>query len=560
MAAKTEPISTRSLPAWTTFNLNRFIRDHVTATWYLPLWLIFLALITVNTTRQQFSAAPNSTVIVIIAWIVSLMSVIVGELQHKHTKVSRWLHNSLFSSITNSLLTLFLLLALLAGLRGFWEYAVVNATFDPALTAPEFRTPETGASWGVIWGARKLLMTGTLEVEHLWRVWASLWFVVGLSAISFFAYRPPLDRIKPLRSTITTIWLLSPLIFFILLTGLEFDASAPFLSIQTLLTREVLVLAIFGLLYWQRVVRFRWQSFAIWAFAWPVLYVIWRLIARTELFPIINVEKWGGFLFTMIISVFAIVASFPLGVVLALGRRSTVRGIPAWITWPAAVGITLWSFLSSTPELLAGARNNVEKLIAFWPLLILLVTYGFQRFFKGNVVAAASTIYIEVIRGVPLITVLFMAIIMAPLFLPAGIQIENVWAVLIAFSLFTAAYMAENVRGGLQAIAKGQFEASDALGLNTLQKMRFIILPQALRVVIPAIVGLFIGVFKDSSLVAVVGLFDLLGITNPVISNPQWLGLRTELYLFAAALYFIGSFAMSSYSRRLETQLGVGVR
>jgi general L-amino acid transport system permease protein len=193
----------------------------------------------------------------------------------------------------------------------------------------------------------------------------------------------------------------------------------------------------------------------------------------------------------------------------------------------------------------------VERVLAFWPLLILLITYSFQRFFKGNMVAAASTVYIEVIRGVPLITVLFMAIIMAPLFLPSGVQIKNAWAVLIAF---------RNVRGGLQAIPKGQYEAADALGLNTLQKMRFIILPQALRAVIPAIVGLFIGVYKDSSLVAVVGLYELLGITNAIISNPQWLGLRTELYLFAAGVYFIGSFAMSSYSRRLETQLGVGVR
>jgi general L-amino acid transport system permease protein len=559
MTAQTETISKPGVSSWPAFDLNLFIRDHVTATWYLMLWLISLTLVTVLYARQQFNAAPNSTIIVVITWMICVISVIVGELQHKHTKVSRWLHNHLFSSITNSLLTLFIVLALLAVLRGIWGYAVVRATFDPALTAPEFRNPETGASWGVLWGARKLLMTGTLDTEHLWRVWASLWFVVSLTIISFFAYRPPLrNRLKALRYTMTAIWLLSPLILFILLAGL--DASGPFLSIQTLFIGEVMVLGIYGLLYWQRVVRFRWQSFAVWVFAWPVLYVVWRLIARTDLFPVINVDKWGGFLFTMIISVFTIIASFPIGVALALGRRSEVRGIPAWITWPAAFAVTIWGFLSSTPELLAAARNNLEKLIAFWPLLILLLTYSFQRFFNGNVVAAASTIYIEVIRGVPLITVLFMAIIMASLFFPAGIQIENVWAVLVAFSLFTAAYMAENVRGGLQAIPKGQYEASDALGLNTLQKMRFIILPQALRAVIPAIVGLFIGVFKDSSLVAVVGLYELLGITNPIISNPQWLGLRTELYIFAAVVYFIGSFAMSSYSRRLETQLGVGVR
>jgi len=120
--------------------------------------------------------------------------------------------------------------------------------------------------------------------------------------------------------------------------------------------------------------------------------------------------------------------------------------------------------------------------------------------------------------------------------------------------------MAETIRGGLQAIPNGQYEASDALGFNTLQKMRFIILPQALRIVIPAIVGQFIGAYKSSSLVSIVGLFDFLGINRVISSNPQWLGLRVELYVFMALVYFLGSFIMSSYSRRLEVQLGVGER
>jgi general L-amino acid transport system permease protein len=120
--------------------------------------------------------------------------------------------------------------------------------------------------------------------------------------------------------------------------------------------------------------------------------------------------------------------------------------------------------------------------------------------------------------------------------------------------------MAENIRGGLQALPRGQFEAADALGLNTVQKMRFIILPQALRIVIPAIVGQFIGSFKSSSLVAIVGLFELLGITKIVVANPQWLGLRKELYVFAGIIYFVGSSIMSAYSRRLESKLGVGTR
>jgi general L-amino acid transport system permease protein len=120
--------------------------------------------------------------------------------------------------------------------------------------------------------------------------------------------------------------------------------------------------------------------------------------------------------------------------------------------------------------------------------------------------------------------------------------------------------MAETIRGGLQAIPNGQYEAADSLGFNAMQKMRFIILPQALRIVIPAIVGQFIGAFKSSSLVSVVGLFDLLGIQKAILANPQWQGLRIELYTFLAAIYFTGSFVMSSYSRRLEAELGMGER
>ncbi len=559
MATITRSISQPIASTWRRINLNLFIQDHITKTWYLTVWLLILTGINVWLIVDQFNVAPLSTLVIVIAWLIGLTSVILGEVRHQHTSVSRWLKNNLLSSITNTLLTLILVLGLWAAIRGFWDYAVVRATFETSLTAPEFRTPETGASWGVIAASWKLLTTGTLPEVHLWRVEIALWFIIAMSMLSLIAFRPRFEnQLKVLRRILIILWLLSPFALYIFLAGLR--AGVSLISFQTLLGVEVALLAFYGLLYWQRVVKFSWRSFAVWALAWPIFYVIWRLIARSGTFPVINVDTWGGFLFTMIISVFAIIVSFPLGVALALGRRSTVRGIPGWITWPAGIGATIWGLATSTPGLLEAARNNVEQIIAFWPLLILLATYLFQRLFKGNVVAAASTIYIEVVRGVPLITVLFMAIIMAPLFFPAEAIIKNAWAVMVGFTLFTAAYLAENVRGGLQAIPNGQYEAADAIGLNGLQKMRFIILPQALRAVIPAIVGLFIGIFKDSSLVAVVGLFDLLGIIGPIISNPQWLGLRRELYFFAAFVYFIGSFAMSWYSRRLETQLGVGER
>jgi general L-amino acid transport system permease protein len=244
---------------------------------------------------------------------------------------------------------------------------------------------------------------------------------------------------------------------------------------------------------------------------------------------------------------------------LALARRSEVFGIPAWIIWPVAIGATIWGF-TTTPKLLATSRNTIEQLIAFWPILILAVAYLIQRAFKGNIVAAASTGFIELIRSVPLITLLFMGIIMAPLFFGEGVSIAKPWPVIVGYTFFSSAYMAEVIRGGLQAIPKGQYEAADALGFNALQKMRFIILPQAIRVVIPAIVGQFIGAFKSSSLVSIVGLFDFLGINSTIISNPQWLGLRRELYVVMALVYFAGSFVMSSYSRRLEVRMGLGER
>jgi general L-amino acid transport system permease protein len=170
------------------------------------------------------------------------------------------------------------------------------------------------------------------------------------------------------------------------------------------------------------------------------------------------------------------------------------------------------------------------------------------------------TLYIEVIRGVPLITVLFMSIILFPILLPSGMEILSTWRVMVAAALFAAAYLAENVRGGLQSIPKGQYEAADALGLRTFDKYRLIILPQAIRTVIPAIVGQFVGLFKDTTLIAIVGLIELLGVANLISAQPDWLGVRREPYIFLMLIYFVGSWIMVTSSRRMEKRLGVGER
>jgi general L-amino acid transport system permease protein len=482
------------------FDAERFVQEHITRSWWLTAWLILLTLFTVRFTIRQLAAAPVVTSIVLVVWLVTMVMMVVNELLHQHTAMTLWLKNNLYNSITNAQISLILLLLILAALRGFFNYALANASFTTDPTAlGEF----SGANWGAVLANMSNLMIFRFPRAETWRIIASILLLVVLAIPSFVVYRQPRFRRSPIRTGLTALWLLSPIMIFFLLRG----------------------------------------------------------IGGSGVLPVINPDiAWGGLMLTIIIAIFAIVVSFPLGVVLALGRRSQIRGIPAWLTWTLALGMTAWGLMTSTPENLAVARNNVERILSYWPLFIPIIAYLFQRYFKGNVVAAFSTLYIEFVRGVPLITVLFMAVILFPIFLPSNQQILNTWRVLAGFALFSAAYLAENVRGGLQAIPRGQYEAADALGLNTYQKYRLIILPQALRVVIPAIVGQFIGLFKDTSLIAIVGLFDLLNVANTIAAQPQWLGVRREAYIFIAIIYYIGSAVMAGYSQRLETRLGVGER
>lgn len=217
------------------------------------------------------------------------------------------------------------------------------------------------------------------------------------------------------------------------------------------------------------------------------------------LLPTVETPQWGGLLLTLVIGVTGIVASLPIGVALALGRRSNMP-----------------------------------------------------------VVRAMCVTFIEFVRGVPLITILFMSSVMVPLFLPEGVNFDKLLRCLIGVSLFSAAYMAEVIRGGLQAIPKGQYEAASAMGLSFWKMMYLIILPQALRIVIPGIVNTFIGLFKDTSLVLIIGLFDLLGIAKTVITDANWIGLSHESYAFVAVIYWVFCFGMSRYSIWLEAKLHTG--
>ena len=208
-------------------------------------------------------------------------------------------------------------------------------------------------------------------------------------------------------------------------------------------------------------------------------------------------DEWGGLPITLILATFGLAFAFPLAVLVALGRRST--------------------------------QMPAVKLIC--------------------------VLYVELIRGVPLVALLFMASVMLPLFLPTGMNIDKLLRAQIAIILFVAAYVAEVIRGGLQALPKGQAEAADALGLAYWQKTLRITLPQALRLVIPPLVNTFIGFFKDTSLVLIIGLFDLLTSGKTAMSDPTWQGSSTEIYIVMAIIYFGFCYAMSTYSRGIERKL-----
>lgn len=213
----------------------------------------------------------------------------------------------------------------------------------------------------------------------------------------------------------------------------------------------------------------------------------------------VSTSQWGGLMLTLVIAAVGIAGALPLGILLALGRRSDMPAI----------------------------RVICVTFIEFW-------------------------------RGVPLITVLFMSSVMLPLFLPEGLSFDKLMRALIGVILFQSAYIAEVVRGGLQAIPKGQYEAAAAMGLGYWRMMGLVILPQALKLVIPGIVNTFIALFKDTSLVIIIGLFDLLNSIKQATSDPAWLGMATEGYVFAALIFWIFCFGMSRYSQHLERKLDTG--
>ncbi|WP_233559925.1 amino acid ABC transporter permease [Oleomonas cavernae] len=308
-----------------------------------------------------------------------------------------------------------------------------------------------GACWTFIKMRMGQIIYGTYPEMERWR--PDIVFFLGLGSLLAILPKTPLRR--PLVLFLLFVW---PVLAFVLLVGGTY--YLPFIEMLGLADP----VAIFSL-------------------------------------PFVSTDSWGGLLVTLVVAVTGITASFPLGIILALARRSNM---------PVAKSV--------------------------------------------------AVVFIETVRGVPLISILFMSSVMLPLFLPPGNNVDKLLRALVGVALFSAAYMAEVIRGGLQAIPKGQYEAGKALGLGYWKSTRLIILPQALKLVIPGIVNSFISLFKDTTLVSIIGLRDLFNVLDDGAKDASWLGRDVEAYVFAALMFGVFCFAMSRVSMRIERRLDTGHR
>jgi len=389
----------------------------------------------------------------------------------------QWLKKNLFSTWYDVLLTAVAILFIYFVLRGIltWVFTV--------------------ADWSPVTNSLKLFAVGLYPLEEMWRIGVILAILSFLAGLSWGVW-----------GGVVRTFAIGLGAGFLLIALLPFDLYPPNDDPLDLVLRLGLlalpVLMLVGLLIGRKLgIAARWVL-VLWLLSFVLSLIFLSGFAGSEALPQVEPTIWGGLLLTFLLALVGIVASFPIGVLLALGRKSSLP-----------------------------------------------------------VVKLFCTLFIEVVRGVPLVTILFMASIILPLFLPEQIRIDRVLRAMIGMTLFAAAYMAENVRGGLQAIPAGQYEAAKAVGFNNVQTTIFIVLPQALRIVIPAIVGQFIALFMDTTLAIIVGLMELLAVGKAVLqSNQEWLLLDKEVYLFVAVLFWIFTYSMSYASRRLETALGVGER
>jgi general L-amino acid transport system permease protein len=380
-----------------------------------------------------------------------------------------WIRKQLFSTWYNGLLTILALAFLYVALRGILRWIFFDAVWDPVARNV------------------KLFAVGQYPLEQLWRPGAVVLMVALLMGVSWRTFGGTVRTFALVLGAALCVAGILPVPMSLRLR-LGFLGGAVLVGVGYLIGRLVRA-------------KGRWVMLA-WVLSFLAALLLLGGVKGSNALPRVPTNAWGGLMLTFLLALVGITASFPIGVLLALGRRSQLP-----------------------------------------------------------VVKVLCILFIELVRGVPLVTILFMASIILPLFLPENMRIDRVLRAMTGMTLFAAAYMAENVRGGLQSIPRGQEEAAKALGLKGFQTMVLIVLPQALRAVIPTIVGQFIALFMDTTLAVIVGLVELLMVGRIVLnSNPQWLFLDTEVYLFVAAVFWVFTFSMSYASRRLEVALGVGER
>ena len=412
-----------------------------------------------------------------------------------------WLRQNLFSSVGNSILTVLGLFVIYYVVKGILDWTVFTAVWagkDGTICQVE----GTGACWPFVRAKFGQFMYGTYPDAERWRV--NLTYLLALAGLIPLM----IPAIPGKKWSALFVFGIFPGLAYWLLTGatpgIKFGDKWDWLGLLCVIATIALVVGprILGASAPMRTLML--------AIAAPLAFISWPVILGWIFnhsglinLPVVETQFWGGMLVTLVVATVGITMSFPIGIILALGRRSKM---------PFARWMSVW--------------------------------------------------FIEFVRGVPLITILFMSSVMLPLFLAPGTNVDKLLRALIGVSLFSGAYMAETIRGGLQAISRGQFEAADALGLSYGKKMGLIVLPQALKVVIPNIVSSFIGLFKDTSLVLIIGLFDLLGIVQQNMTDTKWFSPSTPMtgYVFAGVLFWVFCFGMSRYSQFMERKLNTGHR
>ena len=421
------------------------------------------------------------------------------------TTVLGWLRKNLFSSWTNTALTIISIYIIYAAVKGFYVWGVADAVWVAKDRRECFDISIDGACWAGVIQWMNNFIYGRYPRGELWRV--------NLGGLMLVLWMAPLwvPRVKDkILIGMSTVFL------YPFLAGYFFAGGEKGIFMQVMVTLGIVCLVgntlnmIIGVSRGRGLREVMIQKLgkqdasdesqrntilAIFVGALVVVFVLqmwWT-------FEAVSWTKWGGMFLTLVISGIGIAAALPLGIFLALGRRS-----------------------------------------------------------KLPVIRVLCTAFIEIFRSVPLITVLFMATTMFPLFMPEGVPLNKLTQVIIAVCLFSGCYMAETVRAGLQAIPNGQYEAAHTIGLGYWGTMGLIVMPQALKHMIPNIVGSFIGLLKDTTLVSIIGLFDVLGMLRSVSQDIPWRGLHKEPLLFGAMLFFIVCFAMSKYSRHLEVKLSAG--